>query len=190
MFRWNDGSFYEGDYANDMKNGRGRYVSADRSVVNDGEWRSGNFVTGGGPQLPPGAMPNVISGLSGIMNNNIPMSGQSMSIVQPFTPPNAMMPTIPSFQPRIIESKTVQETVTPGYINPSNYVPPTSSNYMPSAAQSVYRPPAGLPPVSMYNPGTLTPVSNYIPANMSVTPASQYNPGVMTGGSNMSFRGP
>ena len=95
MFRWNDGSFYEGDYSNDMKHGRGRYVSADRSVIEEGEWRGGNFVGGiggGPPSLPAGAAANLAAGLAGVMAAGSTYSpGGAMSAVQPFAPPNGSL---------------------------------------------------------------------------------------------------
>jgi hypothetical protein len=173
-----------------MKHGRGRYVSADRSVINDGEWRGGHFVGGDVSQMPYGAAQSILSGRSGMMNSNMPMPGQNMSVVQPFVSPSGgIMPTIPPFQPNYMNTSSYMGPTSGPMGAASAYRGPTSSNYMPPAALSAYNPQSGLPPVSMYSPGTITPVSNYIPPNLSITPASQYNPGIMTGGSNMSFRG-
>jgi hypothetical protein len=194
MFKWNDGSFYEGDYSNDLKHGRGRFVSADRQVIEEGEWRGGNFIGGdmvgigmsGGAPIPPmNAAANLAAGLSGIMGaGNAGMPPMStMSNVQPFAPPNGslLLPRPPNGY--VETTTTTVESGPTGYINPTSYVAPTSANFMPPAALSTYTPAGGLAPISAYNPGTLTPASNYIPPNLS-----QYNPGVMSGNSNMSFR--
>lgn len=40
MYTWSDGTYYEGFYKNDIKNGQGRYKDVDDSIW-EGEWVNG-----------------------------------------------------------------------------------------------------------------------------------------------------
>lgn len=139
--------------------------------------------------------------MSGGGGNSLLLPGGASSNVRPYSPGSGIQTGFSPMQaPTVVETTTTTiETANPGYINPTAYVAPTNANNMPPAAMSAYTPggmstyapggmsaytpPIGMTPASVYNPGTLTPASNYIPPGMS-----QYNPGIMTPGSNMSFR--
>lgn len=223
VFRWKDGSFYEGDYCNDLKHGWGRYVTADRQIIEEGEWRGGNFIGGVGgvgvggvgavgavggvggvglgpssmamtagavpPVMPPGMMSRM--GGMGVGGPPIPPAAV-MSSVQNFAPPPSIinspspLPPLPPPAPRgFIETTTTTIESSPGYISPTVKAmtvngPGGASTYTPGG---MYNPATGMAPVSVYNPGTIAPVSNYVPGGLST-----YNPGVMAGNSGIALR--
>jgi hypothetical protein len=40
IFRWPDGRIYEGEFVNDLKQGKGRIMWPDGNKVYDGEWNN------------------------------------------------------------------------------------------------------------------------------------------------------